>query len=346
MSTEYATLDTLFDVDNQDLDAPLDIPYLAKLWGKQYIKNLVSYAQESGESDDATLPILGSPEQRAHTANKLLKALNFASAQAWSKTESLLSVEVQRHGINPQHIDPWGIARDSYHLFEKVLSCYQAGKPPRTLATVLGPECGRVRQAATNIDPRLLGFVSMQIHYTGEILLDSLPLTDRTMLGDYFKVLDDHLYMPLHRAYASAAKHADNSPALMAVQALLPQTSQIARQITQSVGSSYASHTVYTGSLQDSRVRTSSTRDVSMFQIYLCVCVLEGSIAAFQEELFPLCVMLYPPLKVDWWLVRLLVDCLDEAINSCLSPEHTQVFQPYIHIMHELFGIDVLGDRK
>jgi hypothetical protein len=81
-----------------------------------------------------------------------------------------------------------------------------------------------------------------------------------------------------------------------------------------------------------------------MFQIYLCVCTLEHSIAAFQEELFPLCVMLYPPLKVDWWLVRSLVELLEHSMNQRLEPYQVEFFQPYLDSMQELFAIEVLGN--
>jgi hypothetical protein len=41
-----------------------------------------------------------------------------------------------------------------------------------------------------------------------------------------------------------------------------------------------------------------------MFQVYLWVCVLEDTISSGQQELFPLCVMLYPRLNVRWELVQ------------------------------------------
>ncbi|MGQ9869970.1 hypothetical protein [Leptodesmis sp.] len=100
----------------------------------------------------------------------------------------------------------------------------------------------------------------------------------------------------------------------------------------------------FSGFLSSSAVQVSSIRDVEMFEIYLCVCTLENSIAAFQEELFLLCVMLYPPLKVKWWLVRSLVELLEQAMNQCLEPHQVELFQPYLDSMQQLFTIEVLGN--
>jgi hypothetical protein len=320
-----------------------NFPALAKLWGKRYVQNLLSYSHVLSNRDRDRFSEVSSLEGRAQTATKLLKSLNFASAQAWSKTESLLTAEVQRHGINPHYIDPWQIARDSHQLFEKVLEVYHQGKAPQSLATVIAPECGRVRKSVSTPDPRILGFVSMQIHYTGQKLLEPLSDAERILIEDYFKVLDDHLYMPLQRAYEVAANHPEHSAPLAAVQALLPQSGRIAQEVCQQVLQDVGNYQSFSGSLSSPTVQVSSIRDVEMFQIYLCVCTLENSIAAFQEELFPLCVMLYPPLKVEWWLVRSLVELLEQSMNQCLELHQVKLFKPYLDSMQQLFAIEVLG---
>lgn len=320
-----------------------DLPALAKLWGKRYVQGLLDPSRLLSDRDRFQLAEVASLEGRVQTAATLRGVLNFASAQAWAKTEGLLAEEVQRHRIDVKLINPWQIAEDSHQLFEKLLDVYQQGKAPQTLATVIGPECGRVRKGVTAEDPRLLGFVSMQIHYTGERLLEAISSTERLLVQDYLKVLDDHLYMPLHRAYEAAGKKALHSIDLTAVQSLLPQSGQIAQDICSRVVQTYGTYRSQSGLLKDFKVLVSSIRDVEMFQIYLCVCLLEGSIAAFQEELFPLCVMLYPPLQVEWWLVRLLVEQLEEAFDAHLSTEIAGRFRPYLTAMQELFAAEVVG---
>jgi hypothetical protein len=328
---------------SNSVDHSTDLPVLAKLWGKKYVENLLSYSHVVSDRERDQFSEATSLEGRSQTAAKLLRSLKFASAQSWGKTEKLLAAEVQRHGINPQHIDPWQIAHESYQLFEQVLDAYQEGKAPQRLATIIGPSCGQVRKVFTANDPRIIGFVSMQIHYTSQVLLEALSPAEHILVEDYFKVLDDHLYMPLQRAYEAAAAHDELSPQLRAVQALLPQSGEIAQELCQRVAQELANYHSLTGFLKDPKVLVSSIRDGEMFQIYLCVCTLENSLAAFQEELFPLCLMLYPPLKVEWWLVRLLVNLLEKAMNNRLSPIQFSCFRPYVLSMQELFGVEVIG---
>ena len=79
-------------------------------------------------------------------------------------------------------------------------------------------------------------------------------------------------------------------------------------------------------------------------QVYLCLCVLERSVASIQQELFPLCVMLYPPLKVSWELVRTLLRLLNQEIHSYLDEQHIHIFAPYLTALSEMFGDDVLPE--
>ncbi len=58
---------------------------------------------------------------------------------------------------------------------------------------------------------------------------------EKLLITSYFNVIDDHLYMPLQRAYEAAAKHNYNSPVLSAVQNLLPVSTQTAKNICQRV---------------------------------------------------------------------------------------------------------------
>ena len=92
------------------------------------------------------------------------------------------------------------------------------------------------------------------------------------------------------------------------------------------------------------QIRISSLRDIEMFEVYLCLCVLEKNVASIQEELFPLCIMLYPPLKVSWELVRTLLRLLSQEMHSYLDQQHVTVFEPYLLALNEMFGDDVLPE--
>lgn len=320
---------------------------LAMLWARKYVNAVVTHknreqqklASQATELD--SLDSLDSKEGRSNTVDKLVHQLTSASAQAWSLTEELLSDEIPRHGISPHLINPWEIAADSHTLFQKTLTAYAKGITPQRLSVIVGGEFGQVRQKYTAVDPRIIGFVSMQFHYTGQKLLEKLSLSERSLLMPYLKVMDDHLYMPLRQAYEAAANYDLESPVLNAVQHLLPMSTAIANAVCDRICQLYPIYESYSGSLQSSVVRTASIRDVEMFQVYLCLCVLENDIRSVQNELFPLCVMLYPQLRVSWKLVQEMLQTLKWEIHDRLEFEDLTVFLPYLHLFMELFSPEV-----
>lgn len=347
---------------------------LAEIWAKKYVAQLEVDPQAELTTAPVNFSDLISREGRAQTAASLKQALRFTSAQAWSKTEALLAQEVQRQRINPGLIDPWQIAEDSLYLFEKTLEVYTEQAPPHQISVlvesgnatysayekavasftelptpgrlsyVIAADVGSTRKKYTAQDPRVLGFMSMQFHYTGQLLLDLLSPLERALVSSYFKVIDDHLYMPLQRSYEAAAQHEFNSPALQAVQKLLPISSAVAKSLCDRVATMYAGYHSHAGALISPAVRISSLRDVEMFQVYLCLCCLEGNIQALQQELFPLCVMLYPPLKVRWELVRHMLRFLGQEISDRLGSTHAESFRPYFRALWSMFSEDILSD--
>lgn len=308
------------------------ISTLSTLWAKRYVQNLVELdPSRSGRKD---------------IAHQLLNTLRSASSQAWLKTETLLAREVQRHRIDSQLIDPWEISKDAHYIYEKALSAYADNVIPRHLSVQIYSDLGCIRSKWTARDPRVIGFVSMQFHYTGQKLISELPQKEQFLLSEYFKVIDDHLYMPLQRAYEAAANADYNSGKLTLVQQLLPISSRIAQEICKRVIELYPNYQCSSGLLSKSNVRISSVRDVEMFQVYLWVCVLEENITAIQHELFPLCVMLYPTLNVSWELVRQMLHLLGQKIHVLLGDQQAAMLKPYIQALWSMFSPDVLQALK
>jgi hypothetical protein len=361
-----------------------NVASLAQLWAKRYMRNLEQAApqahdqpdhQPASENYQSWQGVLSQAGRRS-TGTKIQNALRFTTAQAWAKTETLLSHQVQRHNIATDLIDPWQVATDARFIFEEVMSIYAqqgaertitlsnqlnqctptiAGEPltvstlttmptPERLSVLIADAVGEMRYRYTKDDPRVLGFVSMQIHYTGQMLLDILSPWEKVVVGNYFKVIDDNLYMPLQRAYQAAAKLEYDDPALIAVRALLPISSELARYVTHNAALMHPNYASISGALTHPMVRISSIRDVEMFQVYLCLSLLEASVQSIQEELFPLCVMLYPTLKVNWPLVRSLLRLLGHGINKNLSPEISRKFRPYLRALWEMFNTDVFPE--
>lgn len=309
----------------------ISIKSLAKSWAKKYTENL----------SDLKHQIHGG---RVMTAQYLMDSLRSASIKAWSETERLLAAEVKRHRINARLIDPWQISQDVYAIYEKSIAAYNRNLIPRRLALEIGPDLGKIREKYTLQDPRIIGFAGMQFHLSGQYLLETLPQLERSRVSKYFKAIDDHLYMPLQRTYEAAANHSEASQALAAVRNLLPASSEIAYNIYQHVIRTYPRYQCYSGSLSDEIVQVSSLRDIEMFQVYLWASVLEESVAPLQQELFPLCLMLYPTLGVSWELVRQLVYQMAQELNTRLSRQQMALFKPYLQVLWDLFSPEVFPD--
>lgn len=314
---------------------------LAALWAKNYVVSVTSRAEAEQLKRAASFSEITSVEGRLETAAQLKANLKLASAQAWSMTESLLSDEIRRHGIDSSLVNPWEIAADSHKLFDKALSSYGDRVTPRRLSVLISSDFGQVRRKYTMNDPRVIGFVSMQFHYTGQTLLYGLSTAERMLLEPYFKVMDDHLYMPLRSAYEAAAKHDFNSPVLKAVQHLLPISTKIAHAVYRQTCRQHPGYHSFNGALTSPTVKISSIRDVEMFQVYLCLCALENSIQSVQQELFPLCVMLYPRLNVSWKLVQDMLQAIGWEMHDRLTPDDVAAFLPYLRSLTEMFSSEV-----
>jgi hypothetical protein len=331
-----------FPLKHQDADISTDreIQSLAKQWAKKYVENLEDAPENIAEDSN----LFAAKNQRISIAEKLRYSLRNTSLQAWYKTEYLIGKEIQRHRINPKLIDPWQISEDVFSVHEKSLEVYAQMQSPQQFSRIISPYLGAIRKKYTANDPRVIGFVSMQFHYTGLMLIADLSVRQKVELLDYFKVIDDHLYMPLQRAYDAAANQDYDSETLTVVQKLLPVSTEIARNICERVIELYPNYSTYTGNLSNPVVKTASIRDVEMFQVYLWVCVLENSIAAIQQELFPLCVMVYPTLKVRWELVRQMINLLGKEIDNRLGREQQQLFTPYFQALREMFSPEVFPE--
>lgn len=304
---------------------------LSQLWAKKYVQNLQNWDEKK----------IGG---RAEFVDRLLQSLRSNSAKAWTNTETLLAQEVLRQGIERDLIDPWGIAKDVHDICETAVWAYTDDVIPQRLSVLAAAEIGKLRHKYTSQDPRVLGFVSMQLYHTREYLLEPLSQAEKFRVSEYFKVIDDLLYMPLQRAYEAAAQYDYEDPKLAVVQKLLPISSEIAYKICEKVREIYPSYQCHHGALTNTQVYISSIRDVEMFQIYLWVCVLEGNIEAIQQELFPLCVMLYPILKVRWELVQEMIQLLGAEIRFHLKEEEEAFFTPYFKALMDMFSPEVFPE--
>jgi hypothetical protein len=74
-----------------------------------------------------------------------------------------------------------------------------------------------------------------------------------------------------------------------------------------------------------------------MFQAYLWLCLLEGSIAPIEHELVDFCVMVMTGLRVEWKMTELWNELLVEEIFARISPEQQLLLKPYTDGLQQAF---------
>jgi hypothetical protein len=207
------------------------------------------------------------------------------------------------------------------------------------LATAIEPVLLQLQEQHLSApDRRTIGFMSTQFHITSKLVLNRLTLPEQLLLSPYFKFVEEQVCIPWERVCAAAAKHDLDSPVLALVRRLLPASGEIAKKVYQQAVELYPNHRSLRGTLSEPGVRTSSIRDIEMFQAYLWLCALEGNMTAVEEEFLPLCMMVFPSINVSWKLVEQLLPLLMAEIQAHVSPDQMRLLLPYMQAMQQLFS--------
>ncbi|WP_449416384.1 hypothetical protein [Phormidium nigroviride] len=329
------------EITANDKSSESNVSSIAVNWAKKYYTTVASHEKRSQLKAPQTQQLPEFEGNRARIVDKLTDTLKVASDIAWGKVQTLLGQDIERHAISPDLINPSQIIADARKLYAKAIDAYAEEESPARLSVVVGRDIIEIRSKYSHADPLVLGFVTMEFHYLGQFLLESLSQTEQLQLVPYLKIIDDYLHIPFGEIQAAAGNHDRNSKALVAVQHLLQNTTQIASVVHDRVSSQHQGYRSSSGYLSDTMVKLSSIRDVEIFQSYLCLCALEDSIRPAQQELFPLCVMLYPRLHVSWKLVQDMLLVLLWEIHDRLPPEDVMVFLPYLRTLTEMFSDEV-----
>jgi len=314
---------------------------MAVEWAKQYYSTIWTTNQDHLYQEleaNTELDITEFDQQRSRIVSQLLQMLNIAGEIAWNKIEALLG----SHQVILNLIKKTEIIQDTCHLYRKTIEAYAQYEQPSRLSVLVGRDIIVIRRKYSSINALLIAVLATEFNYVGKILLDWIPLKSQSVFLLYFKALEDYLHAPLAEIYALAATHPPDSEALIAVQQLLSQTTTIAQTVYQRICQSYPDYCSMSGNLRNTMVHYSSVRDIELFQIYLCLCALESSLRPIQEELFPICVILYPQLNVSWKLVQDMLSHILWQLYYNLSSENFRVFLPYIHALTEMFSDQVV----
>lgn len=316
-------------------------------WAKKYYTLVKNHA----ETPSCLVPLRSYADlttidgSRVRVVHKLKDSLKVASEMAWGKVEALLGEEKERHLVNPNLINSAKIISDSYKIYDTVIEAFAEYESPSRLSVLVGRRLVELRHQYLEIDPLVLGFVAMQFHYLSHNLLGCMSSEERVPFLPYLKAVDDYLSLPIGEIHKLAGRYSTASAPLMAVQHLLRVSTTVAQSVFDRVSAINPSYRSRTNHLTDLIVKLSSIRDIEIYLNYLCLCVLENDIRPVQQELFPLCVMLYPRLHISWKLVQDMLTVIFWELCDQLSNDDLTFFLPHLRTMSEMFSDEVFAEQ-
>ncbi len=346
--------------------------YLVKLWAKRYIPDLFTVSSEERNIAISGLIEAASTEGRAKTVAKLQRVIKVNCECAAIKTNSLFSYIPNVVNLTESS----RIAEFVAQIYQKILEIYSQQSLKITSRKETSPSLSRVVDFPSNVDiittqsmlllkmpaieqlarefepilkqlrekhlsahdPRTIGFISTQFHFSTKLVLARLTPSEQVLLSPYFKFIEEQICIPLQRVCTAAANYDLDSPALTFVQQMLPASRDIASTVYSRAAQLYPTHRSRRGRLKDEGIKASTERDLEMFQVYLWLCLLEGNMASVEKELIPLCVMVFPSVEVTWELVRQMLQLLLDEIMERVDPNYKQIILPYNQAMQQLFS--------
>lgn len=184
---------------------------------------------------------------------------------------------------------------------------------------------------------RALGFLTTQMHLTRQNVLGRLDSYGKMWLSSYFRLVEEQTCMPWRRICNAASRPGLHPKALALVTQMLPNSQTIADKVYHRLVLEFPHHISHQGRIQTLGVQTSSTRDMNLFQAYLWLCVLEGSMSPVTGELLPLCLLVFPSVDVKWEFVTQGVLWLIQEIQLYLDAQQNQILAPFAQRLYQLF---------
>jgi len=322
-----------------------EMTLMAVRWAQKYYANAAAHSHRTPNHFllDHEVDVTEFDQNRSKTVAELMKNLSLLGTLAWNKVGTILGIDWHRYPVNKLRLeDTQTLIQDVSNLYHQALELFAQYEYPFRLSVSLGKETVKLRRKYSQTEPLMLVLVQLQFHYLGRMLLEWMSMKERTVFFLYFKTLEDYLYSPLGEVNDLAGKHLSDSPALIAVQQLLPIFTTIAHQVYRKVHEFNPGYCSISGNVKNHILQYSSTRDIELFQIYISWCVLENSLRPIQQELFPMCVILYPRLHISWKLIQDMLDAMSEEFEKRLLPQNFAVFSPYLQVLSEIFSDQVV----
>ncbi len=336
-----------------------------QIWQERYVPDLSILCSPNGYLDISQLVEAASTTGRLKTLVQLKRLMQINCECAGIKTDALFSYIPNIVNLS----EAQRLAQFVWQVYEKALEIYSQQLPLPSLLTPVPSTLVKVtdlfndvfkqwampgvEQLAVAIEPvlqqlreqhllakdrRSIGFMTTQFHFSSELVLKRLALPEQVLLGPYFRFIEEQLCIPLQRVCKAGEKHRLDSLALAIVQQLLPVSREIASTVYSQATRLSPDHRSRRGYLSEPMVMASTIRDIQMFQGYLWLCLLEGSMEAMEKELLPLCVLVFPSVDVTWQLVEQMLQLLADELIARLEPDEVRLLLPYTQAMQQMFS--------
>lgn len=330
-----------------------------QIWANRYLPDLSPLSIGNDPAAREALRLAAGPAGRSETVAKLSKSL----VEDRCKLAAVRVKDLYEH--LPQVCDLMEAVRLSQfasRVYLKLLEVYQVsalGISPKQdpIATFSGSSLSawgipKIDQLADTLEPllldfqaqhmisqnwRTLGFITTQINFTNGLLLEQLSPAEQVLIAPYLTFLEEQVALPWQRVCAATANYPLNSPTFILVEYMLAMASEISQQVYKQLCQAYPNQYSRRGKLEAAAVKHSCLRDITMFQVYLWLSVLEGNASVIEQELIALCVMVMERVDVPWQLTIKGTELLIEAIQQRLDPFQKTLVQPYANGMLAAF---------
>lgn len=334
------------------------------MWADRYTLDAVKLLQIYTRSD---LVRAASQEGRQQTVAKVKKWLTVSSELAELKTNQLFAGQanivefVEIKGLAKQIETIYTELLDLYqnqsaelagNLFQGALTSYYMdrgyGQKQLRAADLHAFEKSTVEvksllslfreQKFSCRDSRIMGFMSTHFHLVTASLKNHLSPVETALLEPYMRFLEEQACIPWERLCKAANRYDAYNPTVGLARNMLSQSQEISQQIYNHALTHFPYHQSHHGYLREAHIATSSIRDLTMFQVYIWLCILEGNSSSIEHELLPLCRMVYSSLSVDWELVEFGINRIVANILQCIDDNSVWTVQPGLERILFLFS--------
>lgn len=336
---------------------------LVELWSNRYLPNLTASSLGHSATAHDELRHASSAKGRAQTVDKL-------RTKSIEKTCRLAAVRVKDlYTSLPETLDFDEVRRladAATDVYVKLLEVYQNSLPihissPEQLRETYGESplsawgMPKIEKLADELEPlllefqekhriskdwRTLGFITTQVNFSNALFLDVLSPAEKVLITPYFKFLEEQVALPLKRLCSAAAQHELSSPEFILVAQMLPLTQEISTAVNARFIKRFPNQYSRRGKLNDPAVQHSCLRDLDMFQVYLWLCVLQGSLAAVEHELVALCIMVLENVGISWTMASKCNEFLMDEILHRIDARHQSLLEPYTKGIVKAFACD------